>query len=247
MNAYTYIRVSSKGQIEGDGPERQRLACAAFAKIHNISLEAEFFDAFTGAEEHRPEFDALLSRIDKRNAEAPGEPIGAVIVERMDRLARDLMASECLLRELRNRGVKLFVTDQGTLDDQASNDVDPTRILIRQLMAALAQWEKSTLVRKLRVARERAAAEGRVGGAKPYGLVEGENEGLRQLVEWSHQGYSSGEVADMMNARDYPTRTGVRWTRHTVQGILTRAGQNLSKVKAAQSARLEIANLLAPK
>ncbi len=239
MKVFTYIRVSSKGQVEGDGPERQRLACAAFAKTHNLTLEAEFFDAYTGKAEERPAFTQLLESL----AVNAGQ-VQAVVIERMDRLARDLMASEFLLRELRKLNVKLFVCDQGTLTDVASDDVDPTRILIRQILGALAQWEKSTLVKKLRLAAQRAAKEGRVGGNKPYGAKEGEQEGLRQLHEWTRQGYGTEDVADMLNARGYPTRTGKPWSRHTVQGIVARIGRVASPTDGAKAARKELANLL---
>jgi DNA invertase Pin-like site-specific DNA recombinase len=171
--------------------------------------------------------------------------VQAVVIERMDRLARDLMASEFLLRELRKLNVKLFSTDQNNLEDVASNDVDPTRILIRQILGALAQWEKTTLVKKLRVAAQRAAKEGRVGGNKPFGAKEGEQEGLRQLAEWSRQGYKTQDISDMLNARNYPTRSGKPWSRHTVHGILSRTGQLTSEVIGAKAVRKELANLLA--
>ena len=68
MKAYTYLRVSSKGQVEGDGPERQRLACVAFAQPNNIEILQEFFDAYSGSgsAEERPEFGVMLANIDAR-------------------------------------------------------------------------------------------------------------------------------------------------------------------------------------
>jgi hypothetical protein len=46
---------------------------------------------------------------------------------------------------------------------------DPTRILVRQMMGAVAQYEKSQIVLKLRGARMRKRAkEGRCEGRKPY-------------------------------------------------------------------------------
>ncbi len=245
MKVFTYVRVSSKGQAEGDGPERQRLASATFCEHHNLVNISSFYDAFTGTSEDRPGFNDLLQAIDHNLANAEGDQrVGAVVVERMDRLARDLMASEILLRELRNRGIKLFAVDQGTLDDMASDDIDPTRILIRQIMGALAQWEKSCLVKKLRVARERAAKEGRVGGNKPFGAKEGEQDALRQLFEWTRQGFNTADVADMMNARGYASRTGKPWSKHTIQGIVARLGRVNSPTDGAKAARKELANLL---
>src|SRR5204863_235004 len=97
------------------------------------------------------------------------------VVERLDRLARDLMVSEFLLKELRIRGIKVFATDQGALIDMANNEGDPTRKLIRQIIAALSEWEKSQLVLKLRVARERKRKQtGRCEGPLPYGSITAE-------------------------------------------------------------------------
>ena len=49
---------------------------------------------------------------------------------------------------------------------------DPTRILMRQLMGAVAQYDKSQIVLKLRGARMRKrVAEGRYEGRKPFGRV----------------------------------------------------------------------------
>lgn len=238
MNVLSYIRVSSKGQVEGDGPERQRLACSRFAEQHGLQMVGEFFEAYTGSSESRPEFARMLAAI----AAEPGK-VKAVVVERMDRLARDLMASEFLLRDLRKAGVQLFVTDQGQLIDVASNDVDPTRILIRQVLGAMAQWEKASLVKKLRAAQLRAEKEGRFCGRKSYGSKPEEVEGLRQLAEWGRQGYSVPDISDMMNARGYPTRTGVPWSRHTVKDILARYR---TVTRSAKAERTELANLLAP-
>ena len=47
---------------------------------------------------------------------------------------------------------------------------DPTRTLLRQIVGAVAQYDKASIVSKLRVARQRQREEhGRCEGAKPYG------------------------------------------------------------------------------
>jgi DNA invertase Pin-like site-specific DNA recombinase len=40
--AFAYLRVSGKGQIDGDGFPRQRAAIARYAKGHRIQLVDEF-------------------------------------------------------------------------------------------------------------------------------------------------------------------------------------------------------------
>src|SRR5215831_12346414 len=59
---------------------------------------------------------------------------------------------------------------------------DPTRILVRQMMGAVAQYEKSQIVLKLRGARMRKRAkDGRCEGRKPYGYYDGDTEALERL------------------------------------------------------------------
>ena len=158
MNVIGYLRVSGKSQVEGDGPERQRGTINLFCAGHGLTVvDFAFEAAVSGTVEamERPVFAEVIERIENSNGSISG-----IVVERADRLARDLMVSELLLRECRERGIKVFSADR-ELIDLASDQSDPTQVLIRQIMAALAQWEKSQLVLKLKKSRERIRATGR--------------------------------------------------------------------------------------
>jgi DNA invertase Pin-like site-specific DNA recombinase len=83
-----------------------------------------------------------------------------VLVEKLDRLARDLMVQESILRDLRNDGFSLV----SVMEPDLCSD-DPTRKLMRQILGAFAEYEKSLIVAKLRGARQRTRAkEGRCEG-----------------------------------------------------------------------------------
>src|SRR5205814_9163050 len=71
-----------------------------------------------------------------------------VIVENATRIARDLMISEIILAEFRRLGVKVVSADGG-VDLTLGND-DPTGMLVRQILAAVSEWEKCLIVQKLR-------------------------------------------------------------------------------------------------
>jgi DNA invertase Pin-like site-specific DNA recombinase len=80
------------------------------------------------------------------------------------------MVQEAAIADLQKHGFTLVSVAE--LDLMAS---DPTRILMRQLMGAVAQYGKSQIVLKLRGARMRMRAkEGRCEGRKPYGFLDGE-------------------------------------------------------------------------
>jgi DNA invertase Pin-like site-specific DNA recombinase len=170
MKFYGYIRVSGASQIDGDGPDRQANTIDAFLKTSPGSPEiAEYFfdKAVSGTVEgmERPDFIRLISR---------AQPGDAIVVERLDRLARTLMVQEVMLAECRKRGILVYASDQPMLD-QADTGADPTRKLIRQVIGAVAEWEKSAMVLKLHKARAaKRAATGRCEGSKPYGQYPGE-------------------------------------------------------------------------
>ncbi len=225
MNIVSYIRVSSKSQIEGDGPERQRDAIVKFCGAHKLLCQWEFFErGVSGATEamDREAFSGMIEIIDQRK---DFDPIEAVVVERLDRLARDLMVSEVLMSELRKRGVKLFAVDQGVPIDMASDDGDPTRKLIRQIMGALAEWEKTQIVRKLRAAKNRAKAAGKcVEGTKRFGHTFPESQILALMKNWRAEKLSHGRIAQFLNAGDFKTRSGAEWSRQAVRDILHNQG-----------------------
>ena len=39
---FTYLRVSGRGQLRGNGFERQRLACKTYAGAHDLHIVREF-------------------------------------------------------------------------------------------------------------------------------------------------------------------------------------------------------------
>jgi DNA invertase Pin-like site-specific DNA recombinase len=217
MNVFPYVRVSGKTQLDGDGPERQRGAIAAFAKTHGLNISNHWEEAISGTLDgmNRPGFQAMLAEIDAR------KDIGAVVVERMDRLARDLMVGEVMMAELRRRNVQLFATDQGALVDMAADGADATRVLIRQIMGALAQWEKANLVKKLSAAKARIRASGkRCDGQKPFGKNTTEKNILQLVRSLSESGeLTATGIARLLNEGGFKTRTGALWSRQSIEHI----------------------------
>jgi len=248
MKAFAYIRVSGKAQVDGDGPDRQRDKIADFCKKNSIEFLTDFFEqGVSGTVEafDRPAFVEMLSEIDRvdrawlETHEANGdiakypqmpcvrlEEKMCVVVERMDRLARDLMVQEMLLVECRKRGIRVYATDQG-LVDVANDGGDPSRTLIRQIFGAIAQWEKSVIVMKTRSARDRIRkATGRCEGVKPYGELPGESTILGHIRNWRSQGLAYRDIAGSLNLSGYKTRHGQPWTKKHVANVLQTQRKN---------------------
>jgi DNA invertase Pin-like site-specific DNA recombinase len=219
--AFSYLRVSGRGQIEGDGFERQRDAIDRFAAANDLDIVYEFRDeGVSGTRElaDRPGLAALLDRIETGDTRA-------VLVERADRLARDLMVSEVIVAQFARLGVKVVASD-GT--DFTNGDGDPTRTLIRQVLAAVSQFEKSLIVLKLRGARERKRRRtGACEGRKPFGARPGETAVLSRIL-FLRRGLDGGAgatiaaIAAQLNSERVATRTGRPWATGTVHGILAR-------------------------
>lgn len=221
MNVVCYQRVSGISQADGDGPHRQADANKAFCKSHGLNIVQFFFEmGVSGTVEgvDRPQFSEALEFIAKHG------DIKAIVVERMDRLARDLMVSEMLLKICRENHIKVFSADQGNLIDMASDGGDPTRVLIRQIMGALAQWEKSVLVKKMRLAKERMKASGvpkaYVEGVKPYGFFGPEKVIVELMRKLHEEGKNFSEIARLLESMDCRTRSGRPFKPQNVRGII---------------------------
>lgn len=218
VGAVGYIRVSGKSQSEGDGPVRQRLAVEEFAARNGLRVVQFFSDlGVSGTIEalDRPALVKMLSFMEEHGYRV-------LVVERMDRLARDLMVSEFLIRELKRRGIALYSTEVGFVD-QCTDGSDPGRVLIRQILAAQAQYEKSALVLKLRGARERAKRDfGIVGGIKPYGQTRSEQLICEIIVRMRDgAGASWGSIAKALTASGLKKRNGnTNWCGPEIKSLL---------------------------
>jgi len=162
--AYGYIRVSGKSQIDGDGFKRQEKAIKEYAKVSNFKIETIFKEkAVSGTldETERPAFQEMISMILKNG-------IRTIIIEGMDRLARDLQIQTTLIAYLASKNITLISarTDQDITEAVMS---DPMKRALVQIQGVFSELEKNLLVRKLSSARNRKKAEpGKCEGRKSY-------------------------------------------------------------------------------
>lgn len=215
--AFSYRRVSGKSQIEGDGFTRQDETIRRYAKANRIEIVQEFRDeGVSGTKEafDRPGLTDLFVAM-----RANG--VRLVLVETASRLARDLMVGEIILEEFRKLGAKVIAADSG-VDLTAGND-DPTSVLIRQILGAVAEFEKSILVQKLRAARLRMRRSGqRCEGRKPYGSTPAEQQTISKILELRKTGLAIAKIADSLSENGIKPRSGEKWHPTQVQRILER-------------------------
>jgi len=217
--AFAYLRVSSKGQVKGHGFDRQGETISRFAAENGFYVKDTFRDAFTGTEADRPEFNRMVGTI-------LGNGVRTILVESLDRLARDVMVQSLLLAKLAQHGVTLINCVTGE-DVTASMSEDPMRKALIQIQSVFSELEKSRLVGKLRKAREaKKAATGKCEGRKAFGEKPGEKEAITLMRSLrrkrSGKQMSFAKIAEELNQQGVPTRTGAPWQTTTVQNILKR-------------------------
>jgi DNA invertase Pin-like site-specific DNA recombinase len=213
VKAFAYLRVSGKSQVEGDGFTRQLEAIKRYASEHGIKIAHVYRDeGVSGTKdlENRPAFVEMMTTLHSNGTKL-------VLVEKLDRLARDLMVQETIIGDLRKNAFELVsVMEPDLLQD------DPSRKLMRQIFGAIAEYEKTMIVLKLRGARARTRAkQGRCEGRKPFGYFEGETEAVTRMKALRGEGLGFDRIAARLNADGVSTRTGKPWHGLVINRILT--------------------------
>lgn len=210
MKAYGYLRVSGRAQVEGDGFPRQIAAIRKYAEDNNIRIVKVFREeALCGATEwdNRPAWLDMLAALNGCRT---------IIVEKLDRLARDLMVQEHIIADLRKRGIELISVHEPDLCRD-----DPTRNLLRQIMGAIAEYDRCMVVLRLRSARQRMKTNtGRCEGRKPYGFRPGEADVIEHMKELRAAGLGFDRIAEQLNAEGIKPRAGARWWGRSVNNAL---------------------------
>lgn len=205
---FGYTRVSGASQTDKDGPIRQREGIEKFARDTGAQIIHIFSETISGTVDgmNRPEFVLMLELAKERE-------VTGIVVENLDRLARDLIVSELLIQELKKRGLKLYAVHNGPVD-QVSCEADPSRKLIRQIMTALAEYNKSMLVLKLSAAKQRIKLkQGFCDGKKPYGHSPEGKAILELIVNLRGSGMSWRGVAKALTDGEIKKRHGtMKWT-----------------------------------
>lgn len=152
QTAVAYYRTSSQTNVgdDKDSLARQQLAVAACAAARGLSIVREYYDAAVSGSDpvgDRPGFKDMLAYM-------LGNGARTVVVENASRFARDLIVQETGYHMLKAHGIELVAADA---PDSFLSDT-PTAVLIRQILGAVSQFDKTALVNKLRGARDRKSA-----------------------------------------------------------------------------------------
>jgi|RhiMethySRZTD1v2_1073278.scaffolds.fasta_scaffold880853_1 DNA invertase Pin-like site-specific DNA recombinase len=217
--AVAYLRTSSAANVgpDKDSDKRQRTAIAAFARRAGFTIVGEYYDAaVSGADpvDKRAGFSEMLQHLAANGAKT-------IIVESPDRFARDLavqLAGHDMLKAL---GVSIIPASA----PEFFTEETPTAILVRQVLGAIAQFEKASAVAKLAAARKRKREhEGRCEGRKPLAMTRPEVVTLaRKLRRRKPKGgqLSLREVSMKLAAQGYLNERGKPYAAKSVASMLS--------------------------
>jgi DNA invertase Pin-like site-specific DNA recombinase len=213
VEAVAYLRTSSAANVgqDKDSELRQRAAVEGYAKRAGYVLVGEFNDAaVSGADpiETRRGFAELLDRIE-------GNGVRTVIVEDASRFARELMTQELGILALIRRGVRVLTASGDDLTDSS----DPSRKMMRQIAGAFHEYEKTRLVAKLKVARERKREKaGKCEGRKSY--VEAKPEMVELARKLDGKRLSLRKISAELAAQGHVTAKGLPFSASAVKSML---------------------------
>ena len=221
MKLCAYLRTSTDSQEEG--LETQRAEIRAWAKREGHTIAGWYVD------EGKSGSNGLETRVGLADALAQKLPL---VVYKLDRLARDLVIQETILGQAKRDGIRIYSTlstEDAYLEDDPK---DPTRKLIRQVLGAVADYERAMIrLRMAAGANRKKANGGYAGGGIPFGyrtegqeLVpnEAERKALRRMKQLQAEGWSLREIAKDLDRKGLVPRKGQNWHPESVKRILTR-------------------------
>lgn len=228
--AHVYCRVSSAGQEDGYSLDTQERACREYAKQRGLVVASVAREVWSGADRHRPELDAMLSRLDADDV---------FIVYALDRLSRQQIDTALLIDRIETAGASLQLV---TEDFEKS----ATGTFLRGAKAFAAELELEKIrERTQRGRRERVASGKPLAGTKPpygYQWVDpdkkaGDKRGgktrlqldpptapnVRLIFDLALAGSSLRAISAQLAERGILSPNGgARWTPTGVRHILTR-------------------------
>lgn len=228
MRLLAYTRVSTDRQAEeGFGLEVQEQSVRRWARAQGHRLvRVVREEGVSGTLADRPGLAEMFAAL------KAGEAVG-VVVPRLDRLARDLIVQESLLAEIWRGGWQVH----SALASEAhyltrDGDDDPSRTLIRHVLGAVAQHERSTIKLRLAAGRRRKGDTGGYAyGAPPLGfraeggeLVPDDREAavLARMRELRDAGASLRQIGSTLTAEGHHPKRGSVWHPASIARVLNR-------------------------
>src|ERR1043166_5400029 len=223
-----YARVSTEEQREGQTIDSQVSELERFARDKGWLIAGIYKDeGWSGGVVERPDLDRL--RDDAQNG-----VFEAVLINDVDRLARDVSHLGVIKRDLERKGIKVIFR-------KLPSETSPTYNLMVNILGSFAEFEREMIADRTRRGRRHKVETRKryLGSNTAYGyryipmdrvtnkegileIVPEEAAVVRQMFEWVDQeGLSARRVLNRLNELRMPPRKGAAtWAKSSVLRIL---------------------------
>mgnify|MGYP001623698808 FL=1 len=222
LRVAAYCRVSSDSSDQLNSFMAQLNYYTTLINSQDTWMLADIYadEGITGTSvEKRPDFQRLIS--DCRKGQ-----IDKILVKSISRFARNTTDCLTIIRELKSIGVGVCFEEQNIDTSKMSGE------LLTAVFAGIAQKESESISGNMRWSYKRRMENGTyVPSVLPYGYIridgkieidEKRANVIRQIFSWYLSGHSADMIADILNAKQIPSRYGgVRWSQTAVRYILT--------------------------
>jgi len=214
-----YLRTSSATNLDGDSEDRQKESIRKYADSQGIEIVQGAYDqAVKGSDSiHEREGFAQLIQYCIDN------DVSVILCENASRFARDVIVQELGYRELKKLNLQLIPVDA---PDYFTGD-SPSLNMIRQILGAVSEFEKSNLVSKLRSARERAKARnGKCEGRKSLQELMGDSNYIsmvKQVKSLRKHNKTYASIAGVLATKGYvQPQTGRPFNQSQIMRLIKR-------------------------
>lgn len=241
--AYSYIRMSTERQIEGDGLRRQLELSRQWAKDNNVALDERLRDIGISAYKGKNRKEGALGRFLSMINDGRVRRGSLLIVESLDRISRDeVLEALSLFLEIIRSGITIVTLADNQTYSQETVGSDWSKLIISLTIMARAHEEslrKSQRIGQAMATKRQRAARGETQiTSKTPGWIDAERISrdhiiftlnghactVRRIFELSANGLGRLAIARLLNAENVPTVMGgeAGWGASFVGGLLSR-------------------------
>jgi site-specific DNA recombinase len=227
MRLAIYARVSTEEQREGQTINSQVAELERFAREKGWIITGAYKDeGWSGGIMERPDLDRLRD-------DAYRGAFQAVLINDVDRLARDVAHLGVIKRDLEKRGIRVIFR-------KLPSDTSPTNNLMVNILGSFAEFERELITDRTRRGRRHAVEvrkqylsshtsygyrytpkDRTAGNAGRLEVEPSEACVVRQMFEWvDSEGLSAWSVVRRLNERGILAQKGASWGKSSVLRIL---------------------------
>lgn len=215
MRVLGYMRVSTDQQ--SNGIEVQRVAIESYAKKLGIEVYKFFIDeCVSGKTEKRDALGELFNEVQKNDL---------VIVQKRDRIARDLNLVITFENHMKKKGARIISTSgEGTdLENESSS------FLLRRMIDIFSEHERIVISMRVKEAMRIKKGRNEFLGYIPYGKKlhpdgihledDEEEQKILKMIKEFRDGFSESRIAEKLNNLKLWNRAKY-WNRSSIQRII---------------------------